>query len=60
MKVENAKNRPRTIGGATTIAQKTEARQLQLLTKQRERLEEEVKALEKEVEELVSVSSLCD
>lgn len=52
IKVENAKNRLRTVRGATTIAQKTEARQLQLLTKQRERLEEEVKALEKEVEEL--------
>jgi len=53
-------NRPRTIGSATTIAQKTEARQLQLLTKQRERLEEEVKVLEKEVEELVSFSILSD
>lgn len=37
-----------------TAAQKLGARRLQMLTKQRERLEEEVKVLESEVEALVS------
>jgi len=52
-KVESARSRPT---GATT-AQKLEARRLQMLTKQRERLEEEVKALEVEVEALVVYTS---
>jgi hypothetical protein len=38
----------------TTAAQKLEARRLQMLTKQRVRLEEEVKALEEEVVALVA------
>ena len=41
-----------------TAAQKLEARRLQMLTKQRERLEEEVKALEQEVEALVQHASI--
>ena len=42
-----------------TAAQKLEARRLQMLTKQRERLDEEVKALEQEVEALVVYTSLA-
>jgi hypothetical protein len=53
IKVETARSKPtRTVTGATA-AQKLEARRLQMLAKQRERLEEEVRALESEVEALV-------
>ena len=54
-KVESARSRPVT---GTTAAQKLEARRLQMLTKQRERLEEEDEALEQEVVALVAYASL--
>ncbi|KAF8165771.1 hypothetical protein B0H34DRAFT_671538 [Crassisporium funariophilum] len=50
-KVENAQSRTRNATG-TSAAQKLEARRLQTLTKQRERLEAEVRAAEAEVMEL--------
>ncbi|KIL70424.1 hypothetical protein M378DRAFT_189929 [Amanita muscaria Koide BX008] len=51
-KRENAKLNPQRAGGGTTSAQRLEARRHHLLVKQRERLEEELKALKAEVEEL--------
>ncbi|RDB20018.1 DASH complex subunit SPC19 [Hypsizygus marmoreus] len=50
-KVDSARSRPLR-PTATTGPQKLEARRLQILSKQRERLEEELKALESEVEAL--------
>ncbi|KAF8958527.1 Spc19-domain-containing protein [Flammula alnicola] len=47
-KIESAKSRPPTATG-TTAVQKLEARRLQTLTRQREKLEAEVRALEDEV-----------
>lgn len=41
--------------GVSSVSNKLEARRLQLLTKQRERLEEELEALESEVERLVCI-----
>ncbi|KAF9067641.1 Spc19-domain-containing protein [Rhodocollybia butyracea] len=53
-KLEVAQNRP-IINSQTTAAQKLETRQLAALTKQRERLEDELKMLEQEVVVLVSL-----
>ena len=53
LKAENAKMRSRPPIG-TSAVQKLEARKLQTLTKQREKLEAEAQALEKEILELVS------
>ncbi|KAK2465925.1 hypothetical protein APHAL10511_001566 [Amanita phalloides] len=50
-KLENAKARPQRQTG-TAAAQKVEARRYQMMVKQNERLEEELKALTEEVEEL--------
>ncbi|KAJ3993694.1 Spc19-domain-containing protein [Lentinula boryana] len=47
-KVETARNRPK-LTSQTTAAQKLEQRRLAALTKQRERLEDELKSLEREV-----------
>jgi len=51
-KLENAKLHPARPGTGTTAAQKLEARRNQMLVKQRERLEEELKTLKAEVEAL--------
>jgi len=51
-KLENAKLRPARPATGTTAAQKLEARRHQMLVKQRERLEEELKSLKAEVEAL--------
>ncbi|KAF8897866.1 Spc19-domain-containing protein, partial [Infundibulicybe gibba] len=53
-KVDNAQSRPLRAAGGKTTSQKLEARRLQMASKQRERLEDEVKALEAEVMALVS------
>ncbi|TFK43892.1 Spc19-domain-containing protein [Crucibulum laeve] len=51
-KVENAQMRPMRLNMGNTAAEKMEARRLQMLIKQRERLEEEARALKAEVEAL--------
>lgn len=55
-KIENTKMRSRPAIGIDAV-QKLEARKLQTLTRQRERLEAEVCALEKEILELVCLKS---
>lgn len=54
VKVDSARSKPSRPTAGIIGPQKLDARRLQMLTKQRERLEEEVKALESEVNALVS------
>lgn len=52
-----AQSRPARVLVGTSASNKLEARRLQMLTKQRERLEDELAALQVEVEQLVSTQS---
>lgn len=52
-----AQSRPARVLVGTSASNKLEARRLQMLTKQRERLEDELAALQVEVEQLVSPQS---
>lgn len=58
LQLEGAKLRPPRPTAGTTAAQKLEARRHQMVVKQRERLEEEMKNLQAEVEALVFRSVL--
>lgn len=51
--IEAGRSRPPRSATGTTAAQKLEARRIQTLTKQREKLEEEARVLEEEVKALV-------
>lgn len=53
-KVEKARSRPVKPAASTAASHKLETRRLQMLSKQRERLEEELEKLQREVEALVS------
>lgn len=57
LKIDSAKMIPRNATG-TSAVQKLEARRLQALTKQREKLEAEVRALEEEVLQSVRYGAL--
>jgi len=54
-----AQSRPARALTGTSASNKLEARRLQMLVKQRERLEEEIRALETEVDQLVSNEYRC-
>lgn len=53
-------SRPARAPIGTSASNKLEARRLQMLTKQRERLEDELVALEAEVEQQVSAQLQCN
>ncbi|KAJ3533449.1 hypothetical protein NMY22_g7326 [Coprinellus aureogranulatus] len=55
-KIENVQNRAKA-PKATTAVQKSDARRLNLMVKQRERLEDQVRALEEEIMELVRLAT---